>query len=252
VLTDVIVGRGVDNRPEYRYVRLPGQRRTYVVRMPEVQVSTELADWIEPRLLLLRREEIDGIVVSRISADGTKTVVPGSPPVILRRGDGGEWLLAGNGAPEPPDPAAVNLLITRLLALSIIDVHKKPPDLAALMTAGGGVRLTTADAADLAARGFYLSTDGRLVASFGEAVVHTESGLFFAIRFGGVADGGDRYVMVTPGRDQSPDPARPGAATAGSADELRARFAPWYFVVKGDNITGVKMSRDDMVRRRPS
>lgn len=102
--------------------------------------------------------------------------------------------------------------------------------------------MTREDAADLAARGFYLSSTGRIIAGFGEAVVHTESGIFYAVRFGGPADAGTRYVMVTPGVDRS------GA----NLSDLRARFAPWYFVVRDAEIVAIRTLQTSLLPRRPS
>ena len=62
-------GRPVEGRPHLRYVRLPGERRVYVARLDDLQVSTRFEDWIERNLLQVERTAIDQIAIRNYTAD---------------------------------------------------------------------------------------------------------------------------------------------------------------------------------------
>ena len=50
LLADFIIGKEVPDRQDQRFVRVPGQKRTYGVNV-KVDLSTRFADWIETNLL---------------------------------------------------------------------------------------------------------------------------------------------------------------------------------------------------------
>ena len=54
VLADLIVGNGPLDRPGFRFVRVPGQKRVYASRF-EAEISTRFEDWIETNLLEVGR-----------------------------------------------------------------------------------------------------------------------------------------------------------------------------------------------------
>ena len=60
-LADVIIGKPVESRQGYRYVRLASGSRTYISQVGDLRVSTELADWIESDLLSLGNDQIDAV-----------------------------------------------------------------------------------------------------------------------------------------------------------------------------------------------
>ena len=57
VLADYILGKPIPNHAGQRYVRRPGQVRTYGVNV-QVEPSTRFADWIEPNLLDLQASSV--------------------------------------------------------------------------------------------------------------------------------------------------------------------------------------------------
>lgn len=244
-VADLIVGRRLERDDQLAYVRLPGERRTYVARLGAYAPSTRLTDWIDARLLRLSRDDIDRILIRTYTADGQRGLTSMEPPISLRRADSGEWRSEEPGGAAAVDSAAVNLLITRLLDLSIVDVQPKPPALAASLSGVGGARLTSADVVDLAGRGFFLATDGRMLASFGEIVVHARSGLFHAVRFGNPVGADRRAVLVSSGSDGG---APTDAASRAMADALRAHLASWYFVVADAGVQRVRLKRSDLGR----
>src|SRR5439155_720864 len=66
---DIIIGHPIEGRPNWRYVRLPDQRRTYVARVDSLDISTRFEDWIERNLLQVERLDIDQIIIRNHSTD---------------------------------------------------------------------------------------------------------------------------------------------------------------------------------------
>jgi hypothetical protein len=238
VLADYIFGKPVENKPGYRYVRIPGRKRTYIVKT-DADPSARLADWVEPNLLRLAASAIRRIVVQRYSIDETLGRIARAETLTLARQEGG-W----SGA-DKLKPGALQALLGTLEGLRIVDIRPKPPTLAEDLRQGQ-VRLTLDSALSFRQYGFFLTPQGRLLGKEGELSVETADGLVYVLRFGEVATSGgeiksaggrgeNRYLMVT----ASYDPARAskyggdGAAGERRARELNQRFADWYYVISG-------------------
>ena len=250
VLADIITGHPVDGRPHLRYVRRPGERRVYVARLDDLQVSTRFEDWIERNLLLVDRSDIDQIAIRNYTADAATGRVTERDTIRLRRQAPDVWEADGVPAGSAIDTFTMNLLVTKLVELSIVDVRAKPPGVTATLSRAGGARLSAADVTELSSRGFYFTSDGRLLSNQGEALVHTESGVFYALRFGELASGTreNRYLFISVGFD-------PGAAGGTISPEVRARlellsarFAPWYYVISDDSFRKIRVERQALVK----
>ena len=114
----------------------------------------------------------------------------------------------------------MNLLVTKLVELSIVDVRAKPPGVTATLSRAGGARLSAEDVSELSSRGFYFTSDGRLLSNQGEVLVHTDTGVFYALRFGELAPGAtkeNRYLFISVGFDS-------GAAGGAISPEVRERL----------------------------
>jgi hypothetical protein len=258
VLADVIIGRGVENRAGLRYVRQPGQNRTYVSNVGTLTISTAFADWIERDLMQLGGDEIDAVSLRQYSLDrATGRVDPGETILLRSQGDG-EWTADGAAA----NSTVVEGLLRNLASLRIAGVLPKPAAISGTLSrAVTSAPLTADDRTDLARKGFYLAADGRLVSSQGEVVIRTVRGVFYTLRFGEVAppsavaggaadaDGENRYLFVMADHDPAAA-ATPGRAAEGAEKvaQLRARFAPWYYVITGDSFAGIRLRRRDLVR----
>jgi hypothetical protein len=77
--------------------------------------------------------------------------------------------------------------------------------------------------------------------------------VFYTLRFGDIAPGTstDRYLFIMV--DFDPQSARtPARASEGAAKVqlLRARFAPWYYVIAADSFSAVRLRRSDVVKPR--
>jgi hypothetical protein len=261
VLADLIVGRAVEGRPALRYVRLPDGARTYVANVGDLTASTRFQDWIDRDLLLVGRDEIDQIIIRGAAVDRESGNIDVNDISVLRRRDADRWGL--DASPAGPqsrggggiDMFKVNLLITKLDELTVEDVRPKPPAVVRMLTvASAGQQLARPDLADLESKGFFATVAGHLVATSGDVLVHTTSGVFYTLRFGsavaaGQGDGEKRYLFVSAGYD-----AAGGGAPSREVSErlalLRARFAPWYFIVSDDSFRKIRLSRKELLVQR--
>jgi hypothetical protein len=252
LLADVIIGQPLEGRPDFRYVRVAGQKRTYLARVHGLDVSTRFEDWIERNLLKAERREIDQVVIRNYSTDAKTGRVDERGTLVLRRKGEDLWAADGMAGGESMNTFAMNLLVTRLVDLVIADVRPKPPGVTAALSQAPGGKLTQTDVADLRAKGFYFTSDGRLLSNQGEVLVHTTAGIFYILRFGEVVPertgAPNRYLFISAGLDS----AAAGASdddVATRLDVLRARFAPWYFAIPDEDFRKIRLHRNELIQR---
>lgn len=88
-IADIIVGKIVEGRPSLRDVRLPGQKRTYVALVENLNISTRFEEWIERNRLQLDRNDIDQIIIRNYSTDAkTGDVNLREMVVLAKKGQG--------------------------------------------------------------------------------------------------------------------------------------------------------------------
>jgi hypothetical protein len=85
-------------------------------------------------------------------------------------------------------------------------------------------------------RGFYLTQNGRIMASEGEMVVETANGLTYHLRFGEVSGGDNRFLFITAGGDEA------------AAKQLNARFADWYYVISNAEFQKLRLKKKDVMK----
>jgi hypothetical protein len=113
-----------------------------------------------------------------------------------------------------------------------------------------------------------LTPNGRLLSDRGEVVVRTRRGVFYTLRFGDVAPAGVADADEAPPPNATPAAPRErrylfimadfdagSAETAGRAAEgaekaqlLRARFAPWYYVISAESFAALHLSRRGLIK----
>jgi hypothetical protein len=232
-------------------VRIPGERRVYVSRLEDLQVSTRFEDWIERNLLQVDRNAIDQIAIRNYSADARTGQVTQRDATLLRRRGQDLWEADGIGPGEAIDTFTMNLLVTSLVELSIVDVRAKPPSVTATLSRAGGARLSAGDVSELSSRGFYFTSDSRLLSNQGEVLVHTDTGVFYALRFGELAPDAtkeNRYLFISVGFDSAASGGAISPELRARLDVLQARFAPWYFVISDDSFRKIRLERRALIK----
>ena len=259
VLADFIIGKEVPDKAGFRYMRVPGQRRVYAVET-SADVSARFQDWIETDLLKIDTSSLRRIAVNSYSIDERLgRIEQGDQLTLTKTGD--DWKL---GARTPKDEAIAKLT-SALDDLRIVDAEHKPDGLMASLKAQEGIELTMESFQSLRSKGYFINQyTGQLLSNEGEIIVDTADGLQYTLRFGEIADapsasasepagepeGGERrYVFVTVSFAQSRADEYGGDAAKGKEleEELRNRFADWYYVISGADFSSLRPSSADLL-----
>jgi len=259
VLADFVIGKQVPDKDGFRYMRVPGQRRVYAVET-SADVSARFQDWIETDLLKIDTPSLRRIAVNSYSInERLGRIEQGDQLTLTKTGD--NWKLGG----RTPKEEAMAKLTSALDDLRIVDAEHKPDGLTASLKAQEGIELTMESFQSLQSKGYFINQyTGQLLSNEGEIVVDTADGLQYTLRFGEIADtpsassseeaeqpeGGERrYVFVTVSFAQSRADQYGGDAAKGKEleEELRNRFADWYYVISGADFGSLRPSRRDLL-----
>lgn len=228
-LADFIVGKEVENRPGFRFVRVPGQKRVYAVRM-DIDLSTNFEDWIETDLLEVEQTKIGQVVLMDYSINERSHRIEQRDNLILS-GEGINWKADKMKSTQQVDSTAMNQLLVAIDSLTIVGVRPKPEGVSKnLKEKTDGASISSGDRMSLQSKGFYFTREGDLKSNEGELQVRTVDGVAYTIRFGeilygsGMAvsagaegdsyqDGGaeNRYLFITTSFDASQFPEPPEA-----------------------------------------
>lgn len=229
-LADFIIGNQVEDRPTFRFVRLPDQKRVYAVRM-DINLSTTFSDWIENDLLLVDQNSINQLVLYDYAIDERTLTINDRDTVTLKKMEG-TWTDDGRtSANREIDSTKVSGLVAAIDGLAIVGVRPKPDGLSSSLQRAAEGGITRGEVASLQSRGYYLTRDGDLRSNEGELRVSTTEGILYTLRFGEVlygtgdvvtaggesntdADSGpgeNRYLFITAEfeRDRFPEPRSP-------------------------------------------
>ncbi len=260
VLADLIVGKQVTDKSGYRYMRVPGQKRTYEVKT-DADVSARFQDWIETDLLKVSPFDLRRIEINSYTINERLGRIENRQQTTLTQKDG-KWQLAG----REPDSETMGDLTKALDNLRIVDVQPKPAGLSADLKAREGIQPTMENFQSLQGKGFFPNPyTGQILSNEGEILVDSKDGLRYTLRFGEVARGGAgagsgedaaaaesegerRYLMVSVSFDEGRAEGYEGDAEQGEelAGELRSRFADWYYVISGADFASLRPSRADL------
>ena len=207
VLADFIIGNEVKDHPDQRYVRVPGQKRTYGVNV-KVDLSPRFADWIETNLLKLDAARVRKVVIDHKGFDPTaRREVPGEVITLERKDASTPWTVqTEKGIPAGKEPNTETLLAlsNALGDLKIAGIRPKPEGLTEdLKQAPGEVRPTTEAAwRSMATKGFYLLRSG-LYSNKGQVTVSTDEGVAYTLRYGEVvfATGNELSAGTEPSKE---------------------------------------------------
>ncbi|MDZ7344827.1 MAG: DUF4340 domain-containing protein, partial [candidate division KSB1 bacterium] len=144
VLADFIVGKKIEDREGFRFVRVPGQKRIYAARM-NIDISTKFSDWIEADLLKVNKDDVKQIVLKDYSINEMTGIVNQRDVVVLNKQDN-EWRINNLAADQEVDKTKADNLLTALDELNIVGVRPKPAGLSQSLTKmSDGVMLTQND-----------------------------------------------------------------------------------------------------------
>jgi len=281
VLADLILGNELLERPGFRFVRVPDQKRVYAARF-DGAISTAFEDWIETNLLEVSRSQIDHLVLNEYFVDeGTRQVVRRGEFILDKIAED-NWTANRVPSGQEVNFVQVNLLVGAILDLKIAGVRPKPAGMTGnLRDAAIAGNITQSDIQALVGRGFFPTPDGGLLSNEGEVLVRTTEGVLYTLRFGEVVYGSgeavavgnetsdeeqsdtgeNRYVFITAEFDQTslPEPQASDTDAHASwqrrmqegqdkAERLAARFADWYYVIAADSYDRIHKPRDEFLK----
>ena len=279
-LAELIVGKPIQERPGFRFLRVPGQKRVYAARFG-ADLSTRFEDWIKTNLLEVTRDQVNHIVLNEYFLDEQTRQVVRRGEFILDQQGRDEWTANQVPSGKAVDLAQANLLVGAVIDITITGVRPKPPGLAGnLREAFQAGEIDRSDLQTLQRRGFSPMPDGSVLSNEGEVQVRTTEGVRYTLRFGEVVYGrgdavllGDessdeedagpaenRYVFITAEFDGAALPEPPAseadAHTAwerraeegrAKAERLTTRFAGWYYVISADSYERIHRPRDSFL-----
>lgn len=198
VLADFIVGNLVEGRDKLRFVRVPGQKRIYAVRM-DIDLSTKFEDWIQTDLLQIEKSKIDDITILDYTIDERTRSLNQKDEIILSKKDD-IWKTRRLRSDQQVDTTLMQGMLTQLDELKIVGVRPKPDGLSQnLVNDDASTQISQTDLRSLQSKGYYITRDGNLKSNEGELLVHTDEGVVYTLRFGEVLFG--RGLAITAGSD---------------------------------------------------
>jgi hypothetical protein len=201
VLADFIVGKKLEDRDKFHFVRIPGQKRVYAARV-DVDLSTKFEDWIEKDLLQVERADIDQVILRDYSINERTLRVDIRDTVVVNKVDD-EWRMERSGGTEVDD-SKMSGLLSAIDDLNIVGVRPKPPGVSeSLRRVELGLPISQSDLLSLQSRGYYFTRDGKLLSNEGELQVRTNAGVIYTLRFGEVLYGSGE--AITAGTESSDD-----------------------------------------------
>jgi hypothetical protein len=222
VLADFVIGNEVKDKTGQRYVRVPGQKRTYGVKV-KAEPTTRFADWIETNLLKLDASHIRKIEFDNYKVNLDQGYQRGEVLDIDRKDASASWTMAGLSADQELDSDKLRTLTDALADLKIVGVRTKPAGLTRDLKQSdkAGIKLTATTVASLQSKGFYMTKDGQLLSNQGDVRVYTDEGVVYTLRFGEVFFGaGDELTAGTPDEAE-----KKVSEKAGSKDKEKTKKA---------------------------
>ncbi len=200
VLADIIIGKEVEGREKFRFVRLPDQKRVYAARV-DIDISTKFSDWIESDLLQVNKDNIKQVTLRDYSINERTGMIDQRDVLILDKKDD-NWSANKQPADQEINTTKMNDFLRTIDELSIVGVRPKPAGLSqSLERMSAGVAISQSDMMSLQSKGYYFTRDGQLVSNEGEMQSRTKEGVTYTLRFGEIVYGSG--LAVTAGIDTS-------------------------------------------------
>jgi uncharacterized protein YxjI len=192
VLVDIIVGKEIDDRPGYYYVRMPsgdGSKRVYGSKL-QLDISTRFEDWIEKDLLKVERDEFVSMLYDPYTIDEVEGKITGKDPIRAEAADPTasskqQWKVSeGTVVPEGKELDSMKLrqMLTQMASLKIVGVRPRPE--------ARNVIEQQILQQEMQRKGFFIarteSGQAQLVGNEGMLSAITEDGIVYSLLFGEV------------------------------------------------------------------
>ncbi len=225
VLADLIIGKPVEGRDGFRYVRLPDQNRVYASKI-DLDISTKFDDWIDRDLLHLTKDNIERVELKDYSIDEQTYSIRNRDDLIMTKADN-KWTANRLSSGQKLDSAKVDSLLKAITEVQIVGVRPKPEGLSAtLKETGDKKQITEEDVRSLQSKGFYFSRQGQLLSNDGELQVGGSDGVVYTLRFGEVVYGSG--LAVTAGTPDSASDSDRGKEAENRYLFITTDFDPSY------------------------
>jgi hypothetical protein len=191
---------GKDAGDGKKYVRVPGQKTTFVARTPG-EISGKFEDWVETDLLQLSSGAVRRVVIDKYSFDEQAGQIKDRNVQTLSREDSSKpWTLSELKETEEVHTDNVSTLVSTLDDLKLAGVRPKPSLIAKIKDLEELKKFNRpqlmAAFQDLAGRGFFISRDLSLISNEGEMAAHCEDGIVYTLRFGEILMGAGDAVSA--------------------------------------------------------
>ena len=222
VLADYILGKLIPNHPGQRYVRRPGQVRTYGVNVV-VEPSTRFADWIEANLLDLQGSSVLQATFDNNKWDPDFRRASGVPELTVRReADGAPWTTPGLAPTEEVDAAKASAMLQALSDLKIVGVRPKSKLLSDILANHRGQSVDRATVLSLTSYGFRISPEGQIVPDEGSVTIDCADGVSYSLKFGRVTFA--RGEALSAGSPENTANAEPKKTAPGDEGAVESRY----------------------------
>ena len=178
-LVDYIIGKEVEGKSGYRYMRQPGQSKTYAVKA-DLEISTKFSDWVETGLLDMQSADAKEITVNDYSVTQGQLVQKGQ--FMLSRDEESNWNAQKVPEGKEINQEKVNNVIYEIANLKLASVRRKPDALIDVLS-GKSNQLSPEVQLSLQSKGFYLNQGG-IIGDEGQFVVVKKNGVAYIIIFG--------------------------------------------------------------------
>ena len=228
ILAEFIIGREVEGRAGFRYVRIPQKKRTYAVKM-EIDISTRFADWIETNLLDVQSFDINSVQIQDYSIDESTGRVISQGAISLEKTNS-EWSLSDLPPEKELDTGKINTMTRALAGITITGVRPKPAGLTSDLRTEDNLTLDLPAQLSLQSKGYFISQDGRLLSNEGEVSIGTASGVRYTLRFGEILVGKGMEVSAGTETDATDEAADDEATDIEATDSGEGTENRYLFV----------------------
>lgn len=202
VLADFIIGKEIEGRQNFRYVRTPESNRVYAVRM-DIDISTNFEDWINRDLMSLTANNINNIMLKDYSINERTFQMEKHDNFELTKKDD-LWSANKMSSSQMVDTTLIDTLLNTISQLKIVGVRKKPAGFSASLSSGNSKHeIARNDIVDLQNKGFYFTREGQLLSNEGELIVYSDEAIIYTLHFGEVLFGSG--LAVSSGINQTED-----------------------------------------------